>query len=86
VTICFFQNIYFFIFALYCHYNTQKFYEISNSKKPSHFNRLKKTCPNGKFWVENEGKSREKEMYHCPDTVVPKVYSAGSKGSMDIFL
>jgi len=55
-------------------------------KNPSISTDFKKTCPNGKFWVENEGKSREKKMYHCPDTVVLKVYSAGSKGSMDIFL
>ena len=32
------------------------------------------------------GKSKEKEMYDCPDTVVPKVYSAESKGSVDTFL
>jgi len=63
----------------------QKFYEISNSQKPRHFDRFKKTCPNGNFGVKNEGKSREK-MYDCPDTVVPKVYSADSKGSVDTFL
>jgi hypothetical protein len=49
VTICFFQNIYFFIFALYCHYNMQTFYEISNSQKPKHFNRFLKNLPKWKI-------------------------------------
>jgi hypothetical protein len=67
-------NIYISLFLLYTAITICKnFMKYQVVKKPWHFNTFKKTCPDGNFWVKNEGRLREKEMYVCPDTVVPSV-------------